>query len=207
VALPEESCELRRALAAAMRELIDATVTTGVDDATVATVTAEVSRLAAVLGAVRHPGPMTGLLGKIDITRPLSYLPLTPMAGPYNPIAPPMDIRVEGDRSVATVTLGRGHTGPPGFAHGGTSASMCDQMLGVAAWTRGFQGFTRRIEVTFRRPVPLYTELEVVAWVEDLGEDLTIARCAIRLDDQDLVTGRGEVIRAERLTSRAGASP
>ena len=64
-----------------------------------------------------------------------------------------------------------------------------------------------RIEVTFRRPVPLYTELEVVAWVEDLGEDLTIARCAIRLDDQDLVTGRGEVIRAERLTSRAGASP
>jgi hypothetical protein len=27
------------------------------------------------------------------------------------------------------------------------------------------------------------------------------------LDDQDLVTGRGEVIRAERLTSRAGASP
>ena len=62
--------------------------------------------LAVRLESVRHPGPYSGLLGDLGAawTDPHDFLPLMPMAGEFNPIAPPL--RTEEDRQ-ALVAAGR----------------------------------------------------------------------------------------------------
>ena len=45
--------------------------------------------------------------------------------------------------------------GPPGHAHGGAIAAVLDDVMGSSAWLAGHRAVAAKIEVDFKRPVPL----------------------------------------------------
>lgn len=48
------------------------------------------------------------------------------------------------------------HQGAPGLAHGGLVATVLDETLGFMLWMLGAPGVTARLEVSYRRPVPIH---------------------------------------------------
>lgn len=165
-------------LATRVRSLIDASVNTDVEPAVVERVADEVARLDAELRERLHGGPYSGLLGGVafDAERPASRLPLSPFAGELNPIAPPLDLRYDGDRLVGSAVLGKAYIGPPGTAHGGVVAGLMDQMVAAAGQRFELGGVTARMTVEFRRPTPLGVPLELAGWLEPQDESQSRVR-------------------------------
>jgi len=85
----------------------------------------------------------------------------------------------DGHRVLARVRFGPGCQGPPGHAHGGSIASVLDEAMGVCAWLGGHPALAARLEVAFRRPVPLGTVATAEAWV--VGVEGRKVRIAARL--------------------------
>jgi acyl-coenzyme A thioesterase PaaI-like protein len=87
-----------------------------------------------------------------------------PVTGLGSPIAPPLRVEVGDGVAVGTCSLSLVHEGPRGYAHGGITAMLLDQVLGhVHAVFRRRAGMTVELSVRYRRPVPLETPLQVTA--------------------------------------------
>jgi acyl-coenzyme A thioesterase PaaI-like protein len=71
-----------------------------------------------------------------------------------------------GDSVVATGTFGAAYEGPPGCVHGGFVAAAFDEVLGATQSMSGFPGMTAHLEVDYRSPTPLHTELRFEGVIE-----------------------------------------
>jgi acyl-coenzyme A thioesterase PaaI-like protein len=179
-----------RDLGSALRGLVDASVSTTVGAAELAAVAAEARALAERLDAARRPASrLPALDDPITFRRVFS-----PVSGVGNPIAPPLVIRrVEGG-VIAEATLGLAYEGPPSYLHGGMSALFMDQLLGAAALAAGLWGMTARLELDYRRPVPLQTPVVLRARVGENAGRKVVVTGSIALaaePDRPLVQARG----------------
>lgn len=162
--VPAEAFELVEAV----RELVEATVTTAADPAERAAAAASVRALAAGLCARSRPDPVwlvrhrdgrvehltqTGS-GRLNPRAPrLEFVGLRPPP-PAGVVAVPLEVR-------ARCELGAAHGGGPGRAHGSVVAGLLDEVLGVAAVAAGAPGLTVALEVRFRAATPYGVPLVV----------------------------------------------
>ncbi|MBC7386982.1 MAG: PaaI family thioesterase [Cryobacterium sp.] len=73
--------------------------------------------------------------------------------------------------------------GPPGHAHGGSQAALLDEGMGAAAWTAGHPVLAAKLEVNFRKSLPLRTHVEVRANVERIeGKKVFVRGSLVGLD-------------------------
>jgi acyl-coenzyme A thioesterase PaaI-like protein len=99
--------------------------------------------------------------------------------------SPGLGLRLHADGDVVTGELcfDALAQGPPGFAHGGALAAVLDEAMTIACWTRGRRVLVARLEVEYKKPVPLGVAVRVEArCVEELGRLCTTAG-EIRLAD------------------------
>jgi acyl-coenzyme A thioesterase PaaI-like protein len=75
--------------------------------------------------------------------------------------------------------------GAPGLAHGGLLSTALDEILGSLNWLLAGPAVTGRIEVDFRRPVPVGTQLHVNAEVVGVKGRKVFTRAVGRLDSPD----------------------
>jgi len=73
--------------------------------------------------------------------------------------------------------------GPPGHAHGGASAAVIDEAMGVSVWQSGYRALLAHYELDYKLPVPLDTPVRVEAWVEKVEGRKVYAQGRIRLAD------------------------
>ena len=177
-------------LGTALRELVDASVLTTLPADQLRAAAADARAVTARLAAAQRP--VTQLPALDD---PLVFRRVyNPVSGVGSALAPPVTIRrIEGG-VVGEATLGPAYEGPPGYVHGGISSLLMDQLLGSAAIAAGLWGMTVRLEVDYRRPVPLSTPLTMRAQItEAAGRKCvvtgTIATAAA--PDRTLVEARG----------------
>lgn len=71
----------------------------------------------------------------------------------------------EGLTVTGVFTVSEHHQGAPGLAHGGVLSTALDEILGSLNWLLAGPAVTGRLECTFRRPVPVGTDLVVHAEV------------------------------------------
>jgi acyl-coenzyme A thioesterase PaaI-like protein len=117
-------------LADSVRELIDATVRTEVDAATVAAAKAEIDSATACLRQKQTEGSF----GVRYLATGERMAWGNAVVGIRNPIAPPVQIQRDVDgKSVCDFHLGAAYEGPPGHVHGGVAALVLDHLLGEAA--------------------------------------------------------------------------
>lgn len=146
----------------AVRELVDATIRTEVDDEEVRAVQAEIEALTARLRARQLDGPYGVRFGPTGRGRPWG----NSVVGLRNAIAPPLVIdHDDTGRAWSDFHLGAAYEGPPGLVHGGVSALILDQMLGEAAGAGGKPGMTGTLTLRYRRGTPL-GDLRAEAWIE-----------------------------------------
>jgi acyl-coenzyme A thioesterase PaaI-like protein len=63
--------------------------------------------------------------------------------------------RAPGGGLVGRAWFGPACQGPPGHAHGGALASLLDLVMGGAAWASGYPVVAAKLEIGYRRSVPL----------------------------------------------------
>lgn len=88
---------------------------------------------------------------------------ITPASSAHNPIAPPMDIRWNGEESRCELALPLQYQGPPGRVHGGIVALLLDHVLGHAANSGGVpRSYTRYLNVSYEAATPIGEPLIIV---------------------------------------------
>jgi acyl-coenzyme A thioesterase PaaI-like protein len=108
--------------------------------------------------------------------------------GDRNPEGLHIDFGVEGRQVTGRFTGRPSHQGFPGVAHGGIAAAVMDEAMGWAMYAANAWAMTARMEVKYRRPLPLGEELIVTAQVtRDRGRRLE-AEAEIRTASGELLT-------------------
>ncbi|WP_433347339.1 PaaI family thioesterase [Microtetraspora malaysiensis] len=132
---------------AELRRVLDAAVCGTADDARLPDLTAKLAEIAAALeaGPACEPRYSTA-----DWAR-------------FAPVAPALNLRIEDGAVRAAVRLGTAQGGPSTVAHGGTVAAILDHVMAAQMATAGQPGVTTDLQVTYRRPTPLHTDLTVCA--------------------------------------------
>jgi acyl-coenzyme A thioesterase PaaI-like protein len=139
-------------LADAVRDLVDATIRSTVEDDEIRAVQAEVEGLVARLRARQLEGP-AGVRYNND-ARAWNWG--NAVVGKRNAIAPPLEIVHDPSGVVhADVVLGAAYEGPPGLVHGGVSALLLDQVMGETASAMTRVAMTGTLTMRYRRGTPL----------------------------------------------------
>ena len=193
-------------LGAALRELIEVSVTTTTPAAEVAAAAELVRQATARIGVSRRPAAVLPVLDDPFSGRRV----FNPVVGIGNALAPPLLVRRDGDGVVAEATLGVAYEGPPSYVHGGMSALFMDQLLGSAAGAAGLWGMTAHLELDYRGPLPLETPLVFRAWVDSTEGRKSVIAGTIALaaePDRPLVEARGIFVmpRPEKAQAYFGA--
>jgi uncharacterized protein (TIGR00369 family) len=78
------------------------------------------------------------------------------VCGTTNPHAIGVEWYLDDDENIEAnfVFTGR-HQGPPGYVHGGASAAVLDEAMGLAIWQAGYRAVTVKLMINYRQPVPL----------------------------------------------------
>jgi acyl-coenzyme A thioesterase PaaI-like protein len=79
--------------------------------------------------------------------------------------------------------FGAAYEGPPSYVHGGIIALAFDEMLGMANIATGHPGMTGTLTVRYRRPTPLYREVNFEAWVVKVEGRRIATRGTLSCDD------------------------
>lgn len=112
---------------------------------------------------LRGPNP---LLMSMQTANPADYFPYSPIVGPLNAIAPPVQLRVDGDRMRGRLVLDAPYVGPPGTVHGGVIALIFDELLGCANIAQGYGGFTGTLSIRYERKTPIGEAIDLESWVD-----------------------------------------
>ena len=161
----------RARIAEATRALIDAIMTT--PNAAPSDLDAASATIEAVALSLAGNVDRTNGAGYVPRTHG-DYLPRSPAVGAASPISPgtiAWDVEADPDhdgqlRAVATGTLTAAYEGPPGYVHGGVTALIFDEILGIVNIANGSPGMTATLSVRYRRPTPLFAQLRGCAWIE-----------------------------------------
>jgi uncharacterized protein (TIGR00369 family) len=100
----------------------------------------------------------------------------------------------------AEFTLVDAQQGPPGYAHGGASAAILDEAMGLAVWAAGLKVAAVNLEINYHKPAPLRRPLALEARISERSETKAISTGEIRLPDGTVaVSGRGIYVTAPQL--------
>jgi uncharacterized protein (TIGR00369 family) len=111
--------------------------------------------------------------------------------GDLNPQGLKLAFRLEDGVAVAEFDPEPQHQGYPGLMHGGLVATILDEAMGWAIYGRGIWAMTARMQVRFRRSVPLDRRLRVSASVTNQRQRLLQARAELR-DERGTLFAEGE---------------
>jgi hypothetical protein len=159
-------------LTQALRNLIDASIRTGVDEQTIRAARSAIDAVTETLAREQHDRSPT--VRHAVTGRPVVWG--NPATGIRNAVAPPMTIHEANGHWWSDFSLGAAYEGPPGLVHGGICALVLDQMLGEAASEGLTQPkFTGTITLRYLRGTPL-GPLRAEAFIERIEGVKTYAR-------------------------------
>ena len=194
-------------LAAAVRALADAAAETAVDPGIVRDVTATIRDITDRLAAVTDDDPYSGLVRRpVDYALPQNPMPLNPIIGDCSPCRPDVTAHYDDGAVWGSARLAKRFTGPPGFAHGGISAMLADQIIALTPRAAGLgSGITKSLDIRYRRALPLHEELALWGECTPDGDDMS-ARFTITSRDVVAVEGTAVLVPYARLAERNAAN-
>jgi acyl-coenzyme A thioesterase PaaI-like protein len=159
-------------LAQSVRRLIDATIRTEVDVATLTAVQSKIDWATEQLGAALMPGSF----GEKQTSGGQSTASGNVVIGVRNPVAPPLVLHHESDGLVwADFVLGAAYEGPAGHVHGGVCAMILDHVLGATAHKPNKPAYTGTLTLRYLRGTPLGQPLRAQAHIDRIDGVKTFA--------------------------------
>ena len=157
----------QRALADAVRRLIERTRSTTAPGDRLVEARRAVDQALEVLASDVHPGPyaqadLLGGLGRFEQTLdPMELFPYSPLIGRGNPLSPPVRFEVKEGVVHGLGRFGAQYCGPPNHVHGGVVAAVMDELLGAVNVVNDLGAMTGTLTVRYRRPTPLFEEIRM----------------------------------------------
>ncbi len=97
-------------------------------------------------------------------------------------------------------TLNKAQQGPPGHSHGGASAAILDEAMGLVVWAAGHKVAAVNLEINYHKPLPLNMPLTLEARITDMKPKKISSTGEIKLPDGTIaVSGRGIYVVAPKL--------
>jgi uncharacterized protein (TIGR00369 family) len=123
------------------------------------------------------------------------------VCGTSNPHALGLIWYADAERNIhAEFTFKESEQGPPGHVHGGASAAVLDEAMGAAVWVAGLQVVAARLEVDYKRPIPLGQKISIQAQISEQHARKTLTSAEILLEDGTIaVAGKGIYVPAPHL--------
>lgn len=108
---------------------------------------------------------------------------------------------IEEDKTITTKVIFDEHKqGGPNILHGGAIAAVLDEAMGAATFVYGKGGFTATMTINYHKPIPLFQEITVHAWIEKSEGKKVYAACKTLLEDGSLaVSGTALFIESQML--------
>jgi hypothetical protein len=174
--------------AASMRRLTSVLLSLEHAHPTVDAMLAKFTAWEAELSAAAPPDPAPRIGPDPDGTRRV-YVQRVFDVGNFNPSFPEYRFdRMDAESAAGRITFPVVYEGPPGLVHGGFLGVFVDCVVQHHNLATGTSGMTRTMTVTYRRPVPLLTDLNFdIARHEVDGMASSTAR--LLLDDDVLCIG------------------
>jgi hypothetical protein len=117
------------------------------------------------------------------------YLDHATDIGAFNPCFPEYRFdRLDGEIATGRVTFPLVYEGPPGLVHGGFLAVFVDCVIQHQNCVTGLSGKTRSLNIRFRRPTPVLTELRFDIARSEVERGIT-STARLLLDDEVLCIG------------------
>jgi acyl-coenzyme A thioesterase PaaI-like protein len=197
--------EARVEAAGAIRALVQAFSAHAVDDDTLRSLTEAVrAQLPSLEAAPRRTRAIPSFAEMQEMIpapgEPRTYaMADRAVVGPANPTSVEVETRrLDEHEGVAEVTFGPAFEGALGRVHGGMVAAVFDDLAGFVLGFVGRPGFSARLEVAFRAPVPTEVPIEFrVRLREQHGRKLLVEGEA-RLDGQVLATAETMMITVDQ---------
>lgn len=178
--------QARRELAAALRRLNRAALTsdapTELLQSVTAMVNAEASRIEANESVSGHRC-WAKHLAPHDEQLPDMIYETSPVIGRCNAIAPPMHIWQADGRIHASVTPGWEYEGMIEYLHGGVIALLFDHLLALGQYITGTGGRTGTLTIRYHHPTPVNKTLRLVADVDRIEGRKKFMRGELWVDD------------------------
>jgi acyl-coenzyme A thioesterase PaaI-like protein len=105
------------------------------------------------------------------------------VCGRDNPIGLHLTFFVGDGKVTTSFTPGPEHQGWPGVMHGGITSTILDETVGRTAFLVDMWAVTGRMEVRFRRPIPIGETFTVTAEIVRVRSRALEARGEVRLAD------------------------
>ncbi len=103
--------------------------------------------------------------------------------GRNNPIGLKLSFKPDGNTARAEFTAGRQYQGWVGILHGGIIACILDEAMSYAARFQGYSCITAKMDITFKRPVPVEEPLVITGSIVNSSRKLLRARAQLTLPD------------------------
>jgi len=177
--------EMRR-VGNALRRVIDKLVATEAPAEELANLAGILEGLAGVLEPWPQGQSYEGFAESAIAGTTNAFFDNSPVAGHANPLAPPLDVTIEGGTVQGRIHFGSAYQGAPGCVHGGWVAAVFDELLGMTQALTGQRGMTGTLTIRYRRPTPLWRDLRFVGELvrQDGRKIYTVGRC---LDGEELL--------------------
>jgi hypothetical protein len=152
--------QAKRELASSLRQLLDCLSATDAPAKDLRASAAEIAEMASryVEKPIMKDPPG---VAEVALAGMETFHDRSPVVGRSNPIAPPLGFLPDPEtHSISGLGyFGHAYEGAPGCVHGGFVATAVDELLGMASNFSGQPGMTGRLEVHYRSPTPICTEL------------------------------------------------
>ena len=195
----------REELAAAVRRLMELTVTATPAAGTLGEVAAEVDALADRLAfAVPDDGPVPQARFADETVRSeeartlVSAMPFDMVVGPCNPLAPPIEMWFEPPLAKGRVVFTPTYEGAPGCVHGAALAAAFDIVLTAANVLVDGAGPTVELTIRYRKPTLVGVESTFESWVNEKTDRRTFSEGRLIQDGIVTVEAVGEFVNMER---------
>ena len=149
-----EPTDERRELGSSLRRLLDVVVQTGAGPAELKAATAAIDELTARLSTPKVRTDHSIAAGSYR-----THLSL--VGGLSHPVAPQLQMDVDGDFGRGEVVIGPVFQGGPGLVHGGVLALLIDHAMGCVAAGPERPAMTVQLAMRYLRPTPLGVPLTV----------------------------------------------
>jgi acyl-coenzyme A thioesterase PaaI-like protein len=122
--------------------------------------------------------------------------------GQRNPEGLHIDFDADGLKVTGRFVPRKTHQGFPDVAHGGIAAAAMDEAMGWAMYAAGAWAMTARMEVRYRKPLPLESELLVTAEVvKDRGRLLEAVAAIASPEGEVYAEAKGTFMRMPKEVS------
>jgi uncharacterized protein (TIGR00369 family) len=113
---------------------------------------------------------------------------------------------VDGEGTLTSeFTLNEAQQGPPGHVHGGASAAILDEAMGLVVWAAGHKVAAVNLEINYHKPLPLHQLMTLEARITQIDERKILSTGEIKLTDLSVaVSGRGIYVVAPQLFESVG---